>query len=77
MKISKNTEDSKKLGFKISTKEKDISLMYWIPKSHNNSFGKRFIIKSKLCSTRQNSKSISSVFKLIYIIIKLKTFMRK
>ena len=55
----------KNLEFKISNKEKDLSLKYWIPKMYKNSCGKRFTIAWKLWS-KQLSKSISPVFKLIY-----------
>ena len=40
--------------------------MYWIPKLHKNLVGARFIIASKICSTKQVSKSVSNVFKLIF-----------
>lgn len=40
--------------------------MYWMAKVHKNLCKTKFIISSKLGSTWQFSKSISSVFKLIY-----------
>ena len=64
--IDENVTYSKKLGFKITEQEKELPIMYWIPKMHKHPCGKRFIIASKICSTKQLSKSISAVFKLIY-----------
>ena len=64
--IDDNITYSEKLGFKINDKEKQLPIMYWIPKIHKNPTGARFIIASKLCSTKQLSKSVSAVFKLIY-----------
>ena len=55
-----------RLFYVLCTKEKDLPLMYWIPKIHKNAYRKKFIIASKLCSTKQLSKSISSAIKLIY-----------
>ena len=64
--INDNTSYSKRLGFKINEQEKELPIMYWTPKMHKDPCGKRFIVASKLCSTKQLSKSISSVFKLMY-----------
>ena len=46
--------------------ELDLPTMYWIPKKHKNPTGKRFIIASKHCSTKQISTAVSNAFKLIY-----------
>ena len=40
--------------------------MFWIAKMHKNPTGALFIISSKICSSKQISKSVSNVFKLIY-----------
>ena len=64
--LEENIGYSQKLGFQINNNEKELPSMYWIPKLHKNPVGKRFIIASKTCSTKKLSKSISSVFKLIY-----------
>ena len=40
--------------------------MYWTPKIHKNPSSCRFIIASKQCSTKPISKTVSSVFKLIF-----------
>ena len=40
--------------------------MYWISKVDKNPTGARFIIASKLCSTKQISKLVSYVFNLVY-----------
>ena len=39
--------------------------MYWIPKLHKNPTGARAIIASKVCCTKQVSKSVSNAFKLV------------
>ena len=52
--------------FKITEKEKALPIMYWIPKAHKNTTVVGFIIASKICSTKQISKSVSNVFKLVY-----------
>lgn len=64
--IDVNVEYSKTLKMEVCEKEKDLPIMYWIPKKHKTPTGKRFIIASKLCSTKKISKAVSSVFKLIY-----------
>ena len=64
--VHNNCEYSKHLGFTLTEKEKILPIMYWLPKMHKNPVGFRFIIASKLCSTKQISKSVSNVFKLIY-----------
>ena len=55
-----------RLFYVLCATEKDLPLMYWIPKIHKNAYRKKFIIASKLCSTKQLSKSISSAIKLVY-----------
>ena len=40
--------------------------MYWISKMHKNTIGASFIVVSKICSTKQISKSVSNVFKFVY-----------
>ena len=54
----------------VCEKEKDLPIMYWIPKKHKTPTGKRFIIASKLSSTKKISKAVSSVFKLIHTVSK-------
>ena len=41
----------------VSTKEKALPLMYWIPKMHKNPIGARFIVASKSCSTKTPVRS--------------------
>ena len=55
--------------------KKSLSIMYWIPKLHENPVGSRFIIASKSCSTNPLSKAVSNVFKLIYS--RIENFQRK
>ena len=40
--------------------------MYWIHNIHKNPTGARLIIICKIFSTKQISKSVSNVFKLVY-----------
>ena len=64
--IFDNTQYSKKLGLKSDEKDTDLPVMYWTPKMHKTPSGCRFIIASKHCSTKSLSKSVSSVFKLVF-----------
>ena len=48
--IDENTEYTKRLGSKIL--EKVIPIMYWISKMQRNPTDARFIIASKICSTK-------------------------
>ena len=58
--IHKNTEYTKRLGFQITEKKSTTdSYHYWIPKLYKTPVGARFIIASKICSTKQISKSFS------------------
>ena len=62
--IDENTEYTKRLGFKITEKEKKISKC--IPKMHKNPAGGLFITAPRICSTEQISKFASNAFKLAY-----------
>ena len=64
-----NNEYTKRLGFKITEKEKALPTMSCTPKMHKNSTGASFIIASKMCFTKQISKFISNPFILIYFQI--------
>ena len=64
--IHDNVEYAKRLQLNVTDKELDLPAMYWIPKKHKQPTGKRFIIASKQCSTKQISSAVSNVFKLIY-----------
>ena len=64
--VNANMEYAKSLRLEVSEKEKDLPIMYWTPKKHKKPTGKRFIIASKVCSTKKISKAVSLVFKLIY-----------
>ena len=64
--IHDNVEYAKHLKMNVTDKELDLPAMYWIPKNHKQPTGKRFIIASKQCSTKQISTAVSNVFKLIY-----------
>jgi len=61
-----NIEYSKRLGLKVDEKDLELPIMYWTPKMHKTPSSCRFIIASRHCSTKPLSKSISSVFKLIF-----------
>jgi len=64
--IHENVEYAKHLKMNIGEKELDLPTMYWIPKKHKEPTGKRFIIASKQCSTKQISTAVSNAFKMIY-----------
>lgn len=51
--IHENLEYAKRLKINVSEKELDLPNMYWIPKKHKTPTGKRFIIGSKTCVTKQ------------------------
>ena len=55
-----------RLKLKAEEKNEILPSMYWMPKMHKNPTGQRFIIASKFCSTKPLSKTISSVFNLIF-----------
>ena len=64
--VEENVKESEVFGFNISEKEKCLPSMYWIPKMHKTPISHRFIIASKLCSTKQMSQAVSNVFKLLF-----------
>ena len=64
--IDENSCYAERLGFEIKDMEKVLPTMYWTPKMHKTPIGSRFIIASKVCSTKAISKAISNVCKLIY-----------
>ena len=51
---------------KSQKKKETQPIMYLIPKKYKIQTGAHFFIASKICSTKQVSKSISHVFKLEY-----------
>lgn len=64
--VNDNLQYTKRLNMAVEETELDLPVMYWIPKKHKNPTGKRFIIASKLCSTKQISTAVSNAFKLVY-----------
>ena len=64
--VEENCMYAERSGFKVDETEKELPIMYWIPKMHKNPSGSRFIIASKTCSTKQISKAVSNCFKLIF-----------
>ena len=64
--VEENVKESEVFGFNISEKEECLPSMYWIPKMHKTPISHRFIITSKLCSTKQMSQAVSNVFKLLF-----------
>ena len=65
--IVKDNEDMcKKFGLALSEKFKTLPLMYWTPKMHKNPIGCRFIVASKICSSKPLTEVVSRVFKVIY-----------
>ena len=56
--VNENVQYSKRLNMAVQGTELDLPTMYWIPKKHKNPTGKRFIIASKHCSTKQISTTV-------------------
>ena len=63
--IQDSLEYNTPLKLSNGSKDKSFPIMYWIPKSHNNSVGSCFIIAFQNCSMKPLSKAVSNVFKLI------------
>ena len=61
--IDENKEYAKQFGFKVTEKEKTLPIMYCIYKMDKNPIGASFITASKICSSKQISKSISHVLR--------------
>ena len=53
-------------GLKVGAVNSTLPSMYWMPKMHKTPIGFRFIVASSTCSTKPLSKTVSSIFKLIY-----------
>ena len=64
--IDENVHYAAHLGFKVTDRERALPSMYWMPKMHKTPLGSRFIIASKLCSTKPVSKAVSNIFKLVF-----------
>ena len=54
--IFENIEYTKRLGMETEEEEETLPIMYWTPKMHKTPTGARYIIASKICSTKQISK---------------------
>jgi len=67
--MEENLTYCKRLNLEVSERDHDLPCMYWLPKLHKNPSKARFIIASKHCSTKPLSKTVSSIFKLIYMQI--------
>ena len=59
--IDENKEYTKQLSFKVTEKEKTWPIIYCIFKMDKNPIGASFITASKICSTKQISKSASNI----------------
>ena len=64
--IDDNIQICEIFGLKVEEVSKKLPIIYWMPKMHNNSLGTRFFVASSKCSTKQLSKTISYIFKLIF-----------
>ena len=64
--ITDNITFNKKFGLDTSESQKELPLMYWIPKMHKSPIGSRFIIASKKCSNKPLSEAVSNIFKMIF-----------
>ena len=56
--IQDNIQYGEHLGFNVSEREKDLPIMYWIPKMHKTPVKHRFIVASKGCTTKPISKAV-------------------
>ena len=52
-------------GLNPNGKDKSLPIKYWTPKMHKEAIAARFIVVSKKCSKKLNSKVVSKVFQLI------------
>ena len=51
----------------LTDRQKDLSIMHWLPKMHKTPIGCcHFIVVSKQCSTKPLTKTISDIFNMIY-----------
>ena len=67
--VNENKQFCKNYGLDLTEKEECLPIMYWMPKMHKSHVGFRFIVASKLCSTKPLTKVVSRVFKLIFMHI--------
>ena len=71
----KTGEYTKRLGYKITEKEKALSIMYWISKMHKNPTGVLFIIHLKYAPRKKFlnlfPRSLSSYTPKLKIFIKM------
>ena len=72
--IEENTKYTRRLGCKITEKEKTLPIMYWIRKMHKNPIGARFIIAFKYAL--QNKFLNLFPMSLTSYALKLKIFMK-
>ena len=68
--IKENVKYAEKLKLTITDKERDLPSMHWIPKMHKTPIGSRYIIASKMCSTKGIASAVSKAFRLITYQIK-------
>ena len=64
--IQDNLEYNTHLKLSNGSKDKNLPIMYWIPKLQKSPLGSRIIIASKNCSTKPLSKAVFHRFKVIY-----------
>ena len=64
--VKENEEMCKKFGLALTEKFKTLPVMYWTPKMHKNPIGCRFIVASKVCSSKPLTEVVSRVFKVLY-----------
>ena len=64
--VSENEKYLEKFGLKLDEKSKSLPIMYMSPKMHKSPIGFRFIVASKVCSTKPLTEVVSRVFKMLF-----------
>ena len=64
--IQDDIEFQENFHINVDKKQKKLPTMYWMPKMHKSPIGARFIVASKLCSTKPLSKDVASIFSLLF-----------
>ena len=59
--IGMNSELCKSFGLTLTEKQKNLSILYLLPKMHKNPVGCRFIIASKDCSTKPITQAMEVI----------------
>ena len=66
MTVSENEKYLEKFDLNLDEKSKSLPIMYMSPKMHKSPIGFRFIVASKVCSTKPLTEVVSRVFKMLF-----------